>query len=334
MLKGIAFFFTLFFLFSLALACQDINIGSRTVLNTASSSKSTGTVTGCSSLRIRRTPNGKILGSLSKGDSVEVLGTSADNKWYKISHNGAEAYVSKAYITLNGQAVPTASSTAGSSNASTASASSKQNGYTTASSLTIRKAPWGTVLTRYKYGTQVVILEKVGDWYKISYQGGSAFAHSQYVKLGTPPASDPGNSTGGTLTSGPKSKRILDGINSLKSQTMNYPSACGARKNGKYYPGYYGCAYVVSLALKKAGINVYSLGVDDLSAKLQKKPDPGFRKVPASSRQPGDIIIWNPSHIGVVAGGGQAVSNSSTLGRVREHSSTYKTIRYVLRAPA
>ncbi|MCK5684392.1 hypothetical protein KAJ27_09730, partial [bacterium] len=131
-------------------------------------------------------------------------------------------------------------------------------------------------------------------------------------------------------------KRILDSMRALKSEKLNYPPACGKTRDGKpSTPGNLGCAFAVSTALQRAGVkNAFSLGVSNLAAQLQRKPKPGFKKVSTSSRQPGDIIIWNPSHVGVMAEPGKAVSNSSSLSRVREHTDRSSKIRFILRAPA
>ncbi|MCK5682843.1 SH3 domain-containing protein [bacterium] len=320
---------------------QNINtaFGSKTAVTgtTTANSNKNGVVYNCYKLNVRSGPWGKVLGIISVGDTVVITGKSSDNYWHKINYNGQTAFVSHKHIQVGGASAST-SQTPATGTTTASNSTGKQKGHTTASSLNIRNAPWGTVLTKYSYGTDVTILGKTGDWYQIQYNGGTAYAHCHYVQPGSAPAGTVGG-TGGqptaTFTSGPMNKRILDGMNSLKTKKLNYPKACGKTKNGVYYPGRLGCAYAVSLGLQAAGVkNAYSLGVTNLSTQLQRQPKPGFKKVSTSSRQPGDVIIWNPSHIGIVAGGGKAVSNSSSLGRVREHSDTYQSIRFVLRAPA
>ncbi len=308
--------------------------GTKTALTNTSASAKTGEVYNCSKLNVRSSEWGKVLGIISAGDKVEIIGTSTDNYWYKIKYNGQTGFVSHKHIQVGNTSASTQTPTTGNNTASTISTGSNfantSQGHTTASSLNIRESPWGNILTKYNYGTNVIILGKTGDWYQIKYNGGKAYAHAHYVQPGSAPAGVVGGGGGtptATFTTGPMNKRILDGMNSLKTQKLNYPAACQG--------GRLGCAYAVSLGLRAAGIpNAYSLGVDNLSSQLQRSPKPGFKKVATGSRQAGDIIIWNPSHIGVVAGGGRAVSNSSSLARVREHSDSYMSIRYVLRAPA
>ena len=51
-------------------------------------------------LNVRETPNGNIISSLNKGDSVTILGESeSDPNWLKIlTSDGQEAYVYSEYI--------------------------------------------------------------------------------------------------------------------------------------------------------------------------------------------------------------------------------------------
>lgn len=314
-------------------------IGSKTAFTGVVSDAKSGVVFNCYKLNVRASEWGRILGVISVGDSVVIKGSSQDKYWYKIDYNGQVGFVSHRFIQA-GSASASSTPAASSGNAPTGTSANKQKGYTTASSLNIRQSPWGNILTTYNYGTDVIIVGKEGDWYKIQYNGGIAYAHSHYVQPGSAPAGTVGG-TGGTpqatFTTGPLNKRILDAMKSLINERLNYPAACGMNRDGtkSSQPGNLGCAFAVSTALQRAGVqNAYSLGVDNLSSQLQRQPKPGFKRVATGSRQPGDIIIWNPSHIGVVAGGGRAVSNSSSISRVREHSDTYMSIRYVLRAPA
>jgi len=66
----------------------------------------TGTVTVDSSLNIRNSPWGDIIGSFSNGEQVEVVGKAGN--WYKIKHDGGFAYVYADYI-KNGPAIATSS---------------------------------------------------------------------------------------------------------------------------------------------------------------------------------------------------------------------------------
>ncbi|MCI8549645.1 MAG: SH3 domain-containing protein [Lachnospiraceae bacterium] len=59
------------------------------------------TVTGCSSLNFRRTPNGAILGTIKGGTTVKITGTGKDpdgDIWYKIETGGLAGYVWPKYL--------------------------------------------------------------------------------------------------------------------------------------------------------------------------------------------------------------------------------------------
>ncbi|PKL42866.1 MAG: hypothetical protein CVV41_12630 [Candidatus Riflebacteria bacterium HGW-Riflebacteria-1] len=49
-------------------------------------------------------------------------------------------------------------------------------------SLNIRNSPWGDITGTLKNGAKVTITGTVGDWYKISVNGKTAYVHSAYVK--------------------------------------------------------------------------------------------------------------------------------------------------------
>jgi murein DD-endopeptidase MepM/ murein hydrolase activator NlpD len=86
-------------------------------------------------------------------------------------------------------------------------------------SLNVRTGPWGRIIGSLYDGNKVKITGENGDWYKIDYNGQTAYIHKNYVdtsnrKAGTTPVNqsngnqspqtDPGNkSSGGALTAAP-----------------------------------------------------------------------------------------------------------------------------------
>ena len=61
----------------------------------------TATVTGCTALNVRKTPNGAVIGTLHKGDTVEIIGTGTDSDgdtWTKIQKGTLAGYVWPKYI--------------------------------------------------------------------------------------------------------------------------------------------------------------------------------------------------------------------------------------------
>lgn len=285
-----------------------------------------------SMLNVRNQPWGNILKSISRDTTVTVTATATnDSQWLMVTFSGGSGCVHGAYITKTGNAVPSAA---------TENSSGSEfpfEGTVTASSLNARQNPWGTKVTTFSRGQNVTVTARSTEdekWYAVTHSSGTVYCHSSYISKGGSDGSSPSGTPSSVPSSGNLSQDILSSMASMESNRLTYPSPCGKTRNGVYYPGWLGCAFAVSTALNMAGVDSYSLGVNDLSNQLMRQPDPGFVKVPASSRAAGDVVIWNPSHIGVIKGNGRCYSNSSSNGYVREHSDTYQEIRFVLRAPA
>ncbi|MFZ2955269.1 MAG: peptidoglycan DD-metalloendopeptidase family protein [Candidatus Ozemobacteraceae bacterium] len=71
------------------------------------------------------------------------------------------------------------------------------------SSLNVRTAPWGTIIGSLKGNAKIKITGILGDWYKIDYNGKTAYVHKNYVTTakaaatGIAPTAPGGNSTSG-----------------------------------------------------------------------------------------------------------------------------------------
>lgn len=50
-----------------------------------------------------------------------------------------------------------------------------------ANELNIRTSPWGDIIGTFKKGDKITIIGHVGDWYKISHNGKTAYVHSAYI---------------------------------------------------------------------------------------------------------------------------------------------------------
>ena len=58
-------------------------------------------VTGCSSLNVRRTPNGSVLGTVKGGSALKITGTGKDSDgdvWYKVTAGSLSGYVWPKYV--------------------------------------------------------------------------------------------------------------------------------------------------------------------------------------------------------------------------------------------
>ena len=128
-------------------------------------------------LRLREEPstNSRILYEMPHDARVEVIGEQQD--WYKVKYNGLTGYSYKPYINLDSNI-------------------SNKTGRVNTSVLNVRKTPSTqyTEIGTLRKGETVNILGQEGVWYKISYQNGQAYVHSDYIdvvaSLPSTPSSD------------------------------------------------------------------------------------------------------------------------------------------------
>lgn len=145
-------------------------------------------------LNVRREPTteGELLGQLVYGTAVEVLETA--NGWCRIDYNGAPAYVSATYLSIQ-KPPSTTTTTAAPTAAPTLAANTTV--YVTANKLNVRRKPAvdGPLMGQILYGTEVVSLETVDGWCRIEYQGETAYISMDYVSLTPPPTTTPAAKT-------------------------------------------------------------------------------------------------------------------------------------------
>ncbi|MCL6611118.1 MAG: N-acetylmuramoyl-L-alanine amidase [Peptococcaceae bacterium] len=120
-----------------------------------------------------------IVGKAAKGETLEVLGREGD--WLKVSRNGLACWVAGWLVeykqgSTSGNPVQ-ASPPAGGSASFTAEI--------TGDGVNVRGGP-GTsynIVGQASKGDKYSLLDKSGDWYKISLGGGSGWVYGQYVKV-------------------------------------------------------------------------------------------------------------------------------------------------------
>ncbi|MCQ2011675.1 SH3 domain-containing protein, partial [Sporolactobacillus sp. STSJ-5] len=112
----------------------------------------TGTTKANLNVRSSASTSGKLLTTLKKGSSVEVVGTSGD--WLKIKYSGGTAYVSGDYVTK-----------AGSTSDSDSSNETVLYTGTTKANLNVRSSAStsGKLLTTLKKGSSVEVVGTSGD---------------------------------------------------------------------------------------------------------------------------------------------------------------------------
>ncbi|MDW8802529.1 SH3 domain-containing protein [Clostridium sp. A1-XYC3] len=137
----------------------------------------------------------EVIGLLRKGETVNIVGTYGD--WYKVKYNSSYGYVSSKYISISGQNTTTPSTSTGnpSSISSGSGASAVVQLKNTSSSLNLRTAPGGNVLTALSHGTKINILETSGSWYKVQANGNIGYVHSDFVSVSQAAKTNTANST-------------------------------------------------------------------------------------------------------------------------------------------
>ncbi len=229
------------------------------------------------------------------------------------------------------------------------------------SSLNIRSGPWGSIIGGLTNGEKVKIIGKEDPWYKISYGGGTAYVHQNYVSTAKQPAGQvpvvfpadyagpivDGTRAGGGSSSS-SSASAAPPAGDLQTRIVNAAQALVGMRNFPYDPltqgGSLGCAQVVSTALKNAGVmskivlNVHGV-MNDLLAK-------GWQYAQVPPYRAGDVVTWktydatgdgvmdDDSHIGIAVESGnnvQVMNNSSSQRMPRLCAANAMTLSHVLR---
>ncbi|MHC6180535.1 SH3 domain-containing protein [Clostridium sp. JNZ X4-2] len=156
-----------------------------------------------------------ILGSLKKGQSVQIVGTVGS--WYKIKFNSSYGYVSSAYISSSGSSTNTSSEqpASNSSGQTSGGTTSSKTGYVklsnSSSALNLRTSPQGSIIGSLLNGASVNILETSGSWYKVSANGKTGYVYSNYISTSqsvSENTADTVNAKTGTVTLSDKSSKL------------------------------------------------------------------------------------------------------------------------------
>lgn len=127
-------------------------------------------------LNVRTGPgtSNQTLGTLKKGDKVEIIQQNAATDWHKILYSGAEAYVHASYVTISGAETP-----------GTTPSTDAQYASVNASKLNFRKGAGlsSSVIRTLSRGDVVQVLEQGSTWYKVKYGGVTGYMYASYLKL-------------------------------------------------------------------------------------------------------------------------------------------------------
>ncbi|KOS29232.1 peptidase P60 [Bacillus anthracis] len=112
-----------------------------------------------------------VIAKVKKGQTLQVIGE--ENGWLKINHNGKTGYVSSEFVTNGGKTRTTVQQASG-------------NYTVNVSSLRVRTGPSTshTILGSVKKGQIVQVVGEVQDWFKINYNGQTAYVSKDYVTKG------------------------------------------------------------------------------------------------------------------------------------------------------
>lgn len=242
-------------------------IFSTTRLDAAAAQTGTVKVDGLN-IREQASMKSDIIGSLFTGDKVTIKGTKGS--YYKISYDGKTAYVGKSYITVGSSK---------SSKSNNSSSSSKQKGTITANSLTVRKSASASSkkLGYLSKGDKVTIKGTKGNFYKITYNGKTAYVSQNYV----------------STESSSSSKKSGQAVVDYAEQFVGNPYVTGGTSLTKGAD----CSGFVMSVYKHFGVSLphSSYGIRSYG-----------KAVSRSNVQPGDVICYN-GHVAIYAGNGRTV---------------------------
>ena len=128
--------------------------------------------------------------SLNSGTAVTIVGEEKDGSgatWYKINYAGGSGYMHSDYITVNGDNNNNANN-----NNNNNGGYEKKDGTVNASSVNVRNGAGtsNSIVGNLSSGKNVTIVGEEKDssgavWYKIEYDGGSGYMHSDYITVGS-----------------------------------------------------------------------------------------------------------------------------------------------------
>ena len=141
--------------------------------NNTSITSENGVTTANLNLRQGTSTSSKILTTIPKGKTIEILDKS-NTSWYRVRYNGKTGYVSSQYISINGN-----------SNSNNNTSTTSENGVTTAN-LNLRQgtSTSSKILTTIPKGKTIEILDKSNtSWYRVRYNGKIGYVSSQYISI-------------------------------------------------------------------------------------------------------------------------------------------------------
>lgn len=301
-------------------ASTSTNTNSGTTTTTTSVSK-TVYVT-ASSLNVRSGPGTSysVIGGLSNGKSVSVVGTS--NGWYKIQYGSGYGYINSSYTSSS---APSSSSNSSSSTSATLSSAKAKTMYSTTAGLNVRSGAGTSYASigSLSYGQAVTVVDSSSYWYKIKYGSGYGYVGSKYLSSSKPSAST-SSSSSSSSTSSTSSSASSNSITSVARSLLGCSYAYGAAG-----PTSFDCSGFTQYVYGRCGISIpRSSSAQYASA----------TKISKSSLRAGDLVFFSNSssggsvgHVAIYLGDGVIIhsANSKTGVCTASLNSTYYTSHYI-----
>jgi len=159
-------------------------------------------------LNLRQTPSltAAVLGQYPTGTLVEI--TEAGEEWCKVEVNGKTGYMMTKYLNFEGGET---------------SATVRTN---TGIGLNLRQEPSlsGAIVTSFKPGTTVTVLQKGATWSRVNVEGQEGFMATQYLNFGSGSVSSKPQSGKVAVVNNPKDTQVLNlrAQASLDAKVLSY----------------------------------------------------------------------------------------------------------------
>lgn len=283
-----------------------------------------------SALRIRKGPStsSDILGNIYEGDSVNIIGE--EGSWYKISYNNSVAYISKDYITFTTSSDSDTSVTAPSNPGNVVIATGRVINVEGSNLRVRQKSSTDSFVIGYLLNnSQVDILAKEGNWYKIIFRDDIGYVSADYISI-----SGDSVSSGGSVSQKEKFNTIFNAMKShigspyvwggageelttsfLNELKRRFP---GETAEGEYIyaeryvdQGYYAfdCSGLMQWGFAQAGISIGRTTYNQIYDGVE---------VSLNDVVPGDLIFTTDlGHVGMYIGNNQWIESSFTGDTVR-----------------
>lgn len=133
----------------------------------------TATIVNCkvaANVREKATQNSKLLGTVKKGETYDVLGSSGN--WVRIDYDGTAGYVFKRYVKIDGAEEDPIEGKTG-----TIRCSNHVN-------IRAKATKYSTLLGTAKNGETFTVKGRSGNWIRIDFKGRTGYVYKTYIRIG------------------------------------------------------------------------------------------------------------------------------------------------------